>query len=158
MFVAKYLLFAVLALPVTELIVFILVAYVLGFGWALALMMAISLIGAIVLRHAGTVAGGSHIERAKTMLGPHRVTALQSDGPGLLTLLAGFLLLVPGFITDLIGLLLLIAPLRRWVGEALLRAAQRHADHQPGVVDLAPEDWKQVPDGKLTDQGGPRSS
>ncbi len=147
MFVAKYLLLAVLALPMAELVVFILVAYSIGFGWALALVALTSLIGMMVLR----LGGGSHIERAKIVLGPQRVSALQADAPGLMTLLAGFLLLIPGFITDLIGLLLLIAPLRRFIGAMLLRTAERHASHRPDVVDLAPDDWRTVPDRKLTD-------
>jgi UPF0716 protein FxsA len=147
MFVAKYLLFAVLALPALELVIFILVALSIGFWWALALVALTSLTGMLVLR----LGGGSHIERAKVVLGPQRVHALQSDASGVVTLLAGFLLLIPGFITDLIGLLLLIGPLRRFIGAMLLRTAERHANHRPGVVDLTPDDWRQVPDGKLTD-------
>jgi UPF0716 protein FxsA len=148
MFVAKYLLFAVLALPVLELLVFILVASQIGFVWALALMLATSLIGATVLRYAG----GSHIARARVVLGPQRISALQTDASGLLILLAGFLLLVPGFISDLIGFVLLIGPLRRWLGASVMRVAARHATQRPGMVDLAPEDWRQVPDAKLTDE------
>jgi UPF0716 protein FxsA len=148
MFVAKYLLFALLALPVAELVIFILVASQIGFGWALALVAATSLIGVIVLR----TAGGSHIARARVVLGPQRISALQADAAGLLILLAGFLLLLPGFISDLIGLVLLIAPLRRWLGSSIGRAANRHASQSSGVVDLAPEDWRQMPDGKLTDE------
>lgn len=148
MFAAKYLLFALLALPFAELVVFILVVLSIGFWWALALVVATSLTGLCVLR----LGGGSHIERAKVVLGPQRVTAIESDAGGVVTLLAGFLLLIPGFITDVAGLLLLIAPLRRWLGETLLRHVQRQAPRQNEVVDLAPEEWRQVPDGKLTDK------
>ena len=74
-------------------------------------------------------------------------TALQADGAGTLTLLAGILLLIPGFITDVLGLLLLLAPLRRALGALLgLKAAPPRAD---GVVDLEPEQWHQVPDPAL---------
>ena len=78
MIVAKWLLLALLALPVAELLVFILVASQIGFVWALALMVATSLIGATVLRYAG----GSHIARMRVVLGPDRVTALQADSAG----------------------------------------------------------------------------
>src|SRR5664279_256545 len=51
--VAKYLLLALLALPIMELAAFIAVAEAIGFLWALMLMVATSMAGAMVLRHAG---------------------------------------------------------------------------------------------------------
>ena len=149
---AKYLLFAVLALPLAELAVFILVAAQIGFGWALLLVLATSAIGVLVLRRAG----GSHIERAKVALGAQRVSALQADASGVLILLAGFLLALPGFITDVIGLILLIRPLRRLLGGRALRAAERQAERRTGVVDLEPEEWRQVGDPRLDDDRTPR--
>ncbi len=107
--VAKWLLLAVLALPFLELAAFIAVAEAIGFLWALALIAATSLAGAMVLRHAG----GNHIARVRVAMGANSFTSLQADGAGALTLLAGILLLIPGFITDALGLLLLLAPLRR---------------------------------------------
>ena len=79
-------------------------------------------------------------------------TSLQADGIGTATLLAGFLLLIPGFITDAAGLLLLLAPLRRGLAAALRRGPPPAAD---GVVDLEPEQWHRVPDPRLPD--GPRA-
>ena len=104
----------------------------------------------MVLRHAG----GNHIARVRVAmgqgLGEGGFTALQADSAGTLTLLAGILLLIPGFITDVLGLLLLLAPLRRALGVLLgLKPAPARAD---GVVDLAPEQWHQVPDAALTDR------
>ena len=74
----------------------------------------------MVLRHAG----GNHIARVRVAMGDGGFTALQADSAGTLTLLAGILLLIPGFITDVLGLLLLLAPLRRALG-ALLGADGR---------------------------------
>jgi UPF0716 protein FxsA len=144
--VAKWLLLALLALPIMELAVFIAVAGAIGFLWALALVAATSLAGAMVLRHAG----GNHIARVRVAVGEGGFTALQADSAGTLTLLAGILLLIPGFITDVLGLLLLLAPLRRALGVLLgLKPAPARAD---GVVDLEPEQWHQVPDAALTDR------
>ena len=141
--VAKWLLLALLALPLAELAVFIAVAATIGFGWALSLLLAGSLAGGLVLRHAG----GSHIARVRAAMGEGSFTALQADSSGSLTLLAGILLLIPGFITDIVGLLLLIAPLRRLLGAALLgRAPPARSD---GVVDLEPKQWHRVPDPAL---------
>lgn len=143
--VAKWLLLALLALPFMELLVFIAVAEAIGFLSAAMLIIVSSMAGAMVLRHAG----GNHIARMRVAIGANNFTSLQADGPGTLTLLAGILLLIPGFITDALGLLLLLAPLRRAVAALFgLRAAPSTSD---GVVDLGREQWHQVPDPSLTD-------
>jgi UPF0716 protein FxsA len=64
-------------------------------------------------------------------------------------LLAGILLLIPGFITDTLGLFLLLAPLGRGVSAALHGSPPPRSD---GVVDLEPDQWQQVPDPKLPDR------
>jgi UPF0716 protein FxsA len=136
---AKWLLLAVLALPFAELAAFVAVAATIGFGLALLLLVATSVAGGLVLRHAG----GMHIARVRSALGTGSFTALQTDNTGALVLLAGILLFIPGFITDAIGVLLLLAPL----GAALRRGPPpRRAD---GVLDLEPEQWHRVPEQSL---------
>jgi UPF0716 protein FxsA len=144
--VAKWLLLAVLALPLAELVVFIAVAANIGFAWALLLMLATSLTGVLVLRHAG----GNHIARMRVAMNQGSFTALQADGSGGLVLLAGILLLIPGFITDFVGLLLLLAPLRQAIG-AMFGHGQKPG-RGDGVVDLPPEQWRRVPDPALPDR------
>jgi len=137
--VAKWLLMALLALPLAELAVFIAVASSIGFTWALILLLGTSLAGGLVLRHAG----GSHIARVRVALDQGSFTALQADNSGGLLLLTGILLLIPGFITDVVGLLLLFATLFR----------RGSPPPQPdGVVDLEPEQWRHVPDPMLPDR------
>ncbi|MGH6683803.1 MAG: FxsA family protein [Pseudolabrys sp.] len=148
--VAKWLLLALLALPLMELMVFVAVAQVIGFLWALVLVAATSAAGAMVLRHAG----GNHIARMRVAMGAGGFTTLQADGPGTLTLLAGILLLIPGFITDTLGVLLLLAPLRRIL--AALLGLQQPPARPDGVVDLEREQWHQVPDPTLPDGRGNR--
>ena len=67
---------------------------------------------------------------------------------GFLTVVGGFLLAVPGFLTDILGLMLLLPVTRQWMHAALRRAFTdtRRPAASPGVVDLAPEEWRQVPD------------
>jgi UPF0716 protein FxsA len=144
--VAKWLLLAVLALPAMELAAFIAVAIAIGFLPALALVVLTSFAGALVLRHAG----GNHIARMRVALGRGSFTALQADDVGGIALLAGFLLLIPGFITDSLGLLLLVAPLRRLLSAGLGGSAARQPED--GVVDLSPEQWHPVPDPELPDR------
>src|SRR5262245_13169772 len=132
--VAKWVILAVLALPILELTVFIAVAATIGFGWALSLILAGSLCGALILRRTGT----SHAAHIRVALDHGSFTALQTDARGGLTLLAGILLLIPGFITDIVALVLLAGSLRRtFVGEK---------PRQNGVVDLAPEQWHHIPE------------
>src|SRR5665647_622823 len=97
-------------------------------------------------------AGGNHIARVRVALDQGSFTSLQADSTGAVTLLAGILLLIPGFITDLLGLLLLIVPLRRALfGRFQGGGAPRRTD---GVVDLEPEQWQRVPDPALPDRRG----
>lgn len=146
---AKWLLLTLLLLPFMELAAFIAVAAEIGVLPALALIGIGSFAGLLILRHAG----GNHIARMRVALGEGSFTALQADSSGGLILLAGVLLLIPGFITDALGLLLLVAPLRQSLSAALGRGPAQRDD---GVVDLAPEQWHHVPDPELPDRRGER--
>ena len=138
--VAKLLLLAVLALPFLELAAFVAVAYAIGLGLALLLVLATSLVGALLLRHAG----GNHIARVRVAMAQGSLSSLAADSTGGMMLLAGILLLIPGFITDVVGLALLLTSLSR---------SRREPPPRPdGVVDLEPEQWRQVPDPALRDR------
>jgi len=137
--VAKWLLATILMLPVLELAAFILVALLIGFGWAVLLIVATSFAGLLVLKYAG----GAHVERVRTALGASSFSALNADAQGSLVLFAGILLLIPGFITDLLALALLIRALTTG-GDVVRR--------DDGVVDLEPEQWHRVPDRQIPDR------
>ena len=94
--VAKWALFTVLALPFLELAVFIVVAAVVGFSWALSLVLAGSALGSLILRHAGRI----HIAQVRVALGQDNFTGLRAHQSGGFVLIAGILLLIPGFITQ----------------------------------------------------------
>lgn len=141
--VAKVMLVAVLALPVLELVAFGALAAAIGFGWALILLLAGSIAGMLVLRHAG----GNHIARMRVAMAEGSISSLTADATGGLVLLAGFLLLIPGFITDVAGLLLLLS--------SIFRSRRGPPPRADGVVDLEPEQWHQVPDPALRDSREP---
>lgn len=138
--VAKVLLLTVLALPFLELAAFVAVASMIGFGLALALLLATSFAGALLLRHAG----GSHVARVRVAMAEGSFAALTADSTGGIMLLAGILLLIPGFITDVAGLVLLLTP--------LFSGRRGPPPRTDGVVDLEPEQWRQVPDPVLSDR------
>jgi UPF0716 protein FxsA len=144
--VAKWVLCVLLALPLLELAGFIVVAAAIGLGWALGLMLAGSLAGLLILRHAG----GNHIARMRAALDQGSFTALHAESSGGQFLLAGILLLIPGFITDLAALVVLVTPLRRAARATFGTRTTNVRDD--GVVDLTPEQWHQVPDPPLPDR------
>lgn len=148
--VAKWALLALLALPLLELAAFVAVAAAIGFGWALCLVLGGSLAGGLILRHAG----GSHVARMRVALQQGHFTTLAADRAGGHVLMAGILLLIPGFITDVVALCLLVPPLRRALSAAFAALAttigKRVAPVQDdGIVDLAPDQWQQVRDPSL---------
>ena len=150
MWLLKWAIFGLLALPVAELVVFIAIAAYLGLPAAVLLTILTSLAGAAVIRNAGR----GEVARTRAAFGDGIVTRLALDGPGVLTVVAGFLLLLPGFLTDIIGAALLLAPVRNLLHAALRRAVAplgRRTD-SPGVVDLAPDQWRHVPDKQLADE------
>ncbi len=146
MSLVKRVFLALLLLPAAELVVFILVAQTIGWLWALALCLATSFAGAILLR-----AGGANLRRFRAVLSDDGARIVQLEGPGLGLLLAGILLLLPGFITDLLGLLLLVPALRRAAAATIGRALRKRwgGPPQDPVVDLPPDQWHQVPDRAL---------
>ncbi len=139
--VAKWLLIALLALPLAELAALTAVVVALGLLWAVALQAASSFAGVMVLRYAG----GAHISRVRAAVGQGSISALSADVTESLTLLAGILLLVPGFITDLVGLALLFGTIFR---------SGPQSPPGDGVIDLPPEQWRQSDDPALSDRRG----
>jgi UPF0716 protein FxsA len=139
-------------LPILELAAFVLAAGWLGFGLALLLLLAMSAAGGILLSRAGR-AQLAEFRQQLSRAGPG---AVELDGGRMVAILAGFLLLVPGFITGGLGLLLLAAP-RRWRSVALGRAARSYgpASTRSSVVDLDPDEWRVEPRGGEPHGGEP---
>src|SRR5579884_1405765 len=142
----KWLLMSLLLLPFMELAAFIAVAATIGVGWALALILAGSFCGLMLLRHGG----GAHVARIRSAMRGRSFSALQADGAGGLVLLSGVLLLIPGFITDAVAVVLLVFPALRRLAEAFgFRPSVQHRRPEDGVLDLEPEQWRRIPDPQL---------
>jgi UPF0716 protein FxsA len=152
--VAKWLLLGLLALPLAELAAFIAVAAAYGFVLALALVLAGSIAGGMILRHAG----GNHIARVRMAMNQGleqgSFTALRADGTGGLILVSGILLVIPGLITDFMGLLLLLVVL--WQGLRSGFGGNVPSARSDGVVDLEPEQWRRVDDPAVPGHGQER--
>jgi UPF0716 protein FxsA len=147
--ILRWLVISLLLLPVMELIAFIAVAVAIGFGPSLGLILLGSLCGILLLRHGG----GSHIGRIRAAVNGRSFTALEADGRGGLIIISGILLLIPGFITDALAVVLLILPALRSAAEALgLRQPAPPRSSPDGIVELAPDEWHRVPDPRLPNE------
>ena len=106
-----FLLLALLVVvPIAEIMVMVKVAEWIGTGQMMALLVSISIVGAWIVKRQGT----GTLRRIRAELDAGRAPGAHLVDGGLL-LLAGFLLLVPGFITSAFGLLLLLPPVRAFV-------------------------------------------
>jgi UPF0716 protein FxsA len=106
-------------LLVAEVAVFVLVAQAIGFGWALLLLIATSVIGTLLLRREGTRGW----RRFRAAVGEGRPPGREGID-GLVGLVGPTLLIAPGFITDAAGLLLALPPLRAVARAGVRRAAE----------------------------------
>jgi UPF0716 protein FxsA len=114
---------ALLVVPLLELAVLIQVGTRIGVGRTLLLLLAAAVAGSLVLRSVGTAA----IRRLSAATDPAAVPAAPTRPAAetALVVLAGVLLLVPGFLSDVAGLALLLPPVRRALarraGDAVVR-------------------------------------
>jgi UPF0716 protein FxsA len=150
MSLVKWAFIGLLVLPAAEIVGFLLVAAWIGWLWAGILFVATSVIGVMALKRSGR----RDLARLADALRTGGILALHIDAPGVATMLGAILLIIPGFITDVLGGALFVPALRRWMAGALARANQRdkHRDHKrqpgprPNVIDLEPGEWHQIVD------------
>jgi UPF0716 protein FxsA len=103
-------------LALLELVVFVLVASWIGVGWTILAMLGTSALGAALLGRQGTKALGELRERSRT-----RAPAGRELGNAGLAAVGGLLMLLPGFVSDLVGLLCLLPGTRDVVRAVILR-------------------------------------
>lgn len=114
-----------LLIPVVEIWLFVKIGGIIGAWPTVALVVASGIVGAMLVRL-----------QSLTVLNRARATLAAGEFPtaelfhGLFVLLAGFLLITPGFFTDVIGLLLFIPALRRWLGATIWE----WISHRPDIV------------------------
>ena len=134
-----------IAWPVVEIVVFIEVGHAIGWLLAIAAVLGTSVLGAQLLR----IQGRSAIERVSLAVAEHRPPARPAIN-GLLGFLGAVLLVIPGFVTDALGVLLLLPPTRaltrRWLSRHYAgrvmrfvattgRFASRDSGRRPDDVD-----------------------
>ena len=127
-----------LVVPIIEIYLLIQVGQVIGAGWTILLVVLTAVIGVWLLKLQGI----STLARAQHKLQENELPAREIlEGMGLVV--AGALLLTPGFFTDTIGFLLLFPPTRIWlvsrVAERIVMSASGQVHernrHQEDVID-----------------------
>ena len=113
MFKILFLLF--LIVPLIEVVILIQVGGAIGAGYTVILIIGTAALGAALLRWQGLAT----LARVRLSMDQGRLPATELI-EGLLLLIAGALLLTPGFFTDALGFLALLPGLRKFVAEALL--------------------------------------
>jgi UPF0716 protein FxsA len=139
---------SLLLIVAAEVVAFVLVGEHVGFLWALLILILVSAFGPFVVRRVGS--GVLARTRERLALGEVPTRELLD---GLVVLIGGFMICVPGFIGDAIGLLLMIGPVRHLVirafGHQLARRVQRMPAGRWGFIDA-----RSTP---VRNQGAPRN-
>ena len=135
----RFILLGLLGLVVAEAALFLMAGRILGSFGALFTLFATSLLGFAVLARIGRRLAG----RLADMLARRDSPFAEAPSSGILTMLGGLLLVVPGFITDLAGLLLLMPAVQARLIDRPLRRRSR-----PGkeVLELDRSQWRDLPD------------
>lgn len=147
----------ILPLPLAEIAGFVVVGRAIGLWLTLALVMLGFVLGMILLRRQGI-----GILRRMSSEGRNGVMPGRELLQPAMNVIASLLLIIPGFITDVIAILILIPPVRdfvwRWVAKRFVTVHARGGfstgpqpdfrDRKPNskVVDLDDEDYHREPD------------
>jgi UPF0716 protein FxsA len=136
------------AIPISEIALFVVVGGRIGVLPTIGLVVLSAVAGSILMRWQGMKA----LARIQKELAADRVPGKELV-QGVMILLAGLLLMMPGFLTDMLGLLLFIPPVRDAVWRFLSSRvnvqtfgtgfAQHGARRsEPGVVDLDEDEYR----------------
>ncbi|MEM9278414.1 MAG: FxsA family protein [Pseudomonadota bacterium] len=145
--------FLLLFIPILEIAVFILVGGQIGIIPTLGMILLTAILGSILLR----VQGFGILSRIqqKTEVGELPGEDLVN---GVMIMIAGVLLLTPGFVTDAIGFLLFFPPFRKFLWTSLASKVvirtqgsfheayrEQNSQQQDNVVDLDPSEFSEKP-------------
>ena len=106
--------------PIAELAVIIQVGQAIGVWWTIVLLIADSVLGSLLMRSQGRAAWRRFNEALRSRRAPAREVA-----DGVLVIFGGALLLTPGFLSDVVGLMFLLPPTRALIRRVFLRQAMK---------------------------------
>jgi UPF0716 protein FxsA len=109
-----------IVVPIVEIYVIIQVGQAIGPWWTIALLIADSILGSMLMRSQGRAAW----RRFNEALAGGRPPAREVFD-GVLVIFGGAFLLTPGFVTDIFGLIFLLPPTRALARRFILRSVLR---------------------------------
>jgi len=132
---------AFLGVPLLEIYVLVQVGQVIGAWWTILLLILASVLGAWLVRREGARAWRALTEALQTGRMPARELA-----DGALILIGGTLMLTPGFVTDAVGVLVIVPGTRTFARRLLTGVVARRLlrsgpvtgpgrTHRPGPTD-----------------------
>ena len=138
----------VLLYLVVEIVALVALGSAIGLGWTLLVLVAGSVLGLWLARREGVRAAQALAEAMSNRRVP---TAEITDG--MLVAAGGVLLFLPGLVTDLAGLLLVLPPTRALVRRRLVRAAE---ERSPELRTARIRSQAPVVDGEVVEHDVPR--
>jgi UPF0716 protein FxsA len=117
-----FIVLALIVVPVVEIYVLLQVGHLIGVLPTIALLIAVSALGAWLIRREGARTWSAFT----AALGGGRLPA-REVADGALVMFGGALLLTPGFVTDLVGLLCILPPSRAVLRRVLMSYVARRA-------------------------------
>jgi UPF0716 protein FxsA len=112
-----------IVVPLAELYLILKVGDAIGFVWTILLLAADSLLGSMLLRSQGRSVWRRFNEALASGRLPHREVV-----DGVLVIFGGAFLITPGFLTDIVGLALLLPPTRAVARRILMRRLGRRPE------------------------------
>jgi UPF0716 protein FxsA len=130
-------LFLLLIVPLTELYVFIEVGSEIGALTTILLIIATAILGSIFMHQQGMAT----LQKAQMGLADGQVPEKEML-EGIFVFIGGIFLLLPGFITDSLGLLFLIPPIRAFLVTKLIK--QREFQFQQRNGNVYEAEWSET--------------
>jgi len=148
--VARFFIFGLIILPIIEIAIFIKVGQAIGLFPTLALIIGAALLGALLLRQQGL----SVLTQLRRDVDSGRMPA-RAIADAMMIGVAALFLMLPGFLSDAVAVLLLLPPVRGWIYRQLARRVKvvetttttyRRTDQSPGriegAIDLDEDDYR----------------
>lgn len=141
-----------LIVPIAEIGVFIAVGGQVGIAATLGLILLTAIVGTVLLR----IQGFATLSRIRSHMDAGTLPGREL-GDGAMILVAGVLLLTPGFVTDTLGFMLFVPAVRSFIWKTLasglvVRTAgfagtgSPHSPREHDIIDLDPQDFSEAPD------------
>lgn len=149
---ARFIALGFLILPLVEIALFIVVGRAIGVFPTLGLIIAAAIGGGLLLRHQGL----GVISRLRNNVSAGTIPG-RTVMDAMLIGVAGLFLVLPGFLSDIVALALLVPAVRGWIFDALASRVRvvetsttyyRHPDTTNGqvtrqpIIDLDDDNWR----------------